>query len=231
MVERRRGIVLLIAIVALLGVAVLPAFAADPSSSPSGAAPASVAPSAAPAATAEPETTAAPEPTEDTGTSAKPDKGAKPDKDKSDKAPEADVTYTGTIAATTDADGATEYSMTVDGKKLVLEAGPAWFFATTTYPLAPYAGKQVTIAGEQRAGSDEVDVVSVDGKALREPGRPPWAGGWKQVGKVHPGWSQEKADRWAAKMQAKGADCWPPGHCKDKTKDAAPDADEPSGGN
>jgi hypothetical protein len=89
----------------------------------------------------------------------------------------------------------------------------------------------VTIVGEQRAGSDEVDVVSVDGKALREPGRPPWAGGWKQVGKIHPGWSQEKADRWAAKMQAKGVDCWPPGHCKDKTKDAAPDADEPSGGN
>jgi hypothetical protein len=43
----------------------------------------------------------------------------------------------------------------------------------------------------------------VDGKTIREPGRPPWAGGWKVVGEKHPGWSQEKADRQAAKDAAK----------------------------
>jgi hypothetical protein len=66
----------------------------------------------------------------------------------------------------------------------------------------------------------------VDGKALREPGKPPWAGGWKVVGKDHPGWSQEKWDRWQAKQAAKakqhGATCWPPGLCKDTSDKVEP---------
>ncbi len=78
----------------------------------------------------------------------------------------------------------------------------------------------MTITGEQAAGSTEVDVLTVDGKALREPGKPPWAGGWKVVGERHPGWSQEKADRFKAKF----GDCFPPGQCK--TKDKAGDDDE-----
>jgi opacity protein-like surface antigen len=45
-------------------------------------------------------------------------------------------------------------------------------------------------------------------------GKPPWAGGWKRVGEGHPGWSQEKADRFKAKF----GDCFPPGQCKDKSK-------------
>ncbi len=53
------------------------------------------------------------------------------------------------------------------------------------------------MVGEQEQGSTAVDVQTVDGKVIREPGKPPWAGGWKRVGKDHPGWSQEKADRMA----------------------------------
>ena len=137
--------------------------------------------------------------------------------DKSAKVPEHGVTLTGTLGTQTAADGATEYTLTNGGTVLSLDAGPPWFYPNA-YPLAPYVGQQVTIVGEQREGSTTVDVLSVDGTALREPGKPPWAGGWKTVGERHPGWSQEKADRQAAKQAAKqerfGLDCWPPGHCK-----------------
>ena len=136
------------------------------------------------------------------------------------KAPEAGVTLTGTIGTRTAADGSTEYTLTTGDTVLSLDAGPAWFFPNA-YPLAPFVGQQVTIVGEQRQGSTSVDVLSVNGTALREPGKPPWAGGWKTVGERHPGWSQEKADRQAAKQAAKqerfGLDCWPPGHCKDRS--------------
>ena len=139
------------------------------------------------------------------------------------------VTVHGTVVATTNADGETEYTMASSGKILKLEAGPPWFFGDA-YPLKPYVGKSVTIVGEQSPGSDEIDVVSVDGKVLRAPGKPPWAGGWKAVGKVHPGWSQEKADRFAAKAKARGVDCWPPGQCKVDGHPAAPKASETPGG-
>jgi len=75
----------------------------------------------------------------------------------------------------------------------------------------------VTVTGEAAEGSTEVDVLMVNGTVIREPGKPPWAGGWKQVGENHPGWSAEKAARWAAKAAKQGqkfGDCWPPGHCK-----------------
>jgi hypothetical protein len=148
------------------------------------------------------------------------------------KASEQIVTLSGTVGTRTAADGTTEYTLTNENTVLSLDAGPAWFFPNA-YPLAPYVGQQVTIGGEQREGSTSVDVLSVNGTALREPGKPPWAGGWKRVGERHPGWSQEKADRLAAKQAAKaarqaaradrqaakqerfGLDCWPPGHCKD----------------
>ena len=100
---------------------------------------------------------------------------------------------------------------------LVLDAGPSWFYGDD-HPLRGAVGKRVTIAGTQRAGESEVDVETVDGAAVREPGRPPWAGGWHRVGERHPGWSQEKAERWAAKRaeqaERHGVSCWPPGHCK-----------------
>lgn len=148
--------------------------------------------------------------------------------DQAAKAPEADVTLSGTIGTRTAADGSTEYTLTNGDTVLSLDAGPAWFFPNA-YPLAPYVGQQVTIAGEQREGSTSVDVLSVNGTALREPGKPPWAGGWKVVGERHPGWSQEKADRQAAKQAEKmerfGVQCWPPGHCKDgSARDVNPGA-------
>lgn len=132
------------------------------------------------------------------------------------------VTITGTVETSTDADGNTVYTLTDDGRTYTLHAGPPWFFGDG-YPLAPFADKVVTVDGELAEETDEVDVLAVDGQALREPGPPPWAGGWKRVGEAHPGWSQEKADR----FQARFGDCFPPGHCKAKPgDDAADDADE-----
>ena len=159
--------------------------------------------------------------------------------DRQAKAPEQGVTLTGTVGTRTAADGTTEYTLTNGATVLSLDAGPAWFFGDA-YPLAPFVGQQVTITGEQHDGSTSVDVLTVDGTALRGPGKPPWAGGWKRVGERHPGWSQEKADRQAAKQAARdakqaakqaakqerfGLDCWPPGHCKDASgKPATPNA-------
>ena len=212
----------------LLGIVALPALAADPSASPEVPdASASVEPSAQPADSAEPEETTEPEDSAEPDESAEPNRAAepeeqgKPDKDKSpkehkDKAPEHEITLSGTVTTGTDDDGETEYRMQSGGTTYVLEAGPKWFFGDD-YPLKAYVGKNVTIVGEVAEGSTEVDVVSVDGTRLREPGKPPWAGGWKQVGEKHPGWSEEKAARWAEKqadMQAKFGGCWPPGHCK-----------------
>jgi hypothetical protein len=145
----------------------------------------------------------------------KPGKGPKPNKEKT---PEVAVTLDGTVGTRTNAAGETEYSLTAGSTTYTLDAGPAWYWKDG-HPLKAYAGKRVTIVGEQAQGSTTVDVQTVDGKAIREPGKPPWAGGWKRVGKDHPGWSQEKADRWAAKIADKkarfGLDCWPPGRCKD----------------
>jgi hypothetical protein len=149
-------------------------------------------------------------------------------RDATDKGRSVDVTVTGTLGARTAADGTTEYTLTSGDTTLLLGAGPAWFFGDA-YPLAPFVGKQVTITGEQKKDPTSVDVLTVDGTALREPGKPPWAGGWKVVGKDHPGWSQEKADRHAAKQADKmdrfGLPCWPPGHCKDgSARDVNPGA-------
>lgn len=140
------------------------------------------------------------------------------------KAAKAEVTLTGTVGSRTAADGTTEYTLTSGSTVSVLEAGPAWFYGDK-HPLQPFVGKQVTIVGEQRTGSSEVEVRSVNGTTIRTAGPPPWAGGWKRVGKSHPGWSQEKWDRWLSRIGGKGAGpfgsgggsapgCWPPGHCK-----------------
>jgi hypothetical protein len=135
-----------------------------------------------------------------------------------DKAPKAPITLHGTIKAAADADGETAYTLTDGGTTYTLEAGPPWFFGDD-HPLKPYVGKSVKVEGEVAEGSTEVEVISVDGVALREPGKPPWAGGWKIVGQAHPGWSQEKADRFEAKF----GDCWPPGHCKEKPNQGGDD--------
>jgi hypothetical protein len=127
-------------------------------------------------------------------------------KEKVEKTP---VTLTGTVSAVTDSSGQTTYTLVGDGKTYTLDAGPPWFFGDD-HPLKPYVGKSVSISGQSAAGSTEVDVLSVGGAVIREPGRPPWAGGWMRVGELHPGWSQEKAERFRTRF----GDCFPPGQCR-----------------
>ena len=203
MTGRRRYGSLLVGAIVVVALA-LPAFAADPSASSSAAPPK--------AAASEPS-----EPDESPG-----DDGGKPDKahkaDKADKGnkgnkgvemPEVAITLHGTIAMTKDSDGFPSFTMASGSTTYSLEAGPPWFWGANN-PLAKFVGKSVTISGETSSGSINVDVMTVDGTAIRAPGRPPWAGGWKAVGSKHPGWSQEKAD----KFKAKFGDCFPPGQCK-----------------
>lgn len=147
-----------------------------------------------------------------------------------DKVAKVEITIQGTIQEAAAADGESAYTLTDGGTTYTLEAGPPWFFAEGQYPLDKFVGQSVTIVGERAEGSNEVEVISVNGTALRAEGKPPWAGGWKRVGSAHPGWSQEKADR----MKAKVGDCFPPGQCKDKNKPAKgtekDDADEDAEG-
>jgi hypothetical protein len=210
----RRSASILVGAVVVVALA-LPVLAADPSGSPSASAAASTQPSAT--ATAAPVATpprslpsASPQPAEtdeDTG-------GGKPDKaNKGNKTPEIAITLRGTVATTADAKGRPTFSLSSGGKTYELQAGPAWFWGADN-PLAKFAGKTVTITGETHAGATDVDVLTVDGTAIRAAGKPPWAGGWKVVGEKHPGWSQAKADRFKAKF----GDCFPPGQCKKAAK-------------
>lgn len=140
---------------------------------------------------------------------------------KGEKVAKVAITLNGSIALSTGADGKETYTLAEGGTTYTLEAGPAWFFGEK-YPLKPFVGESVTVVGKVAAGSTEVDVESIDGTALRAAGKPPWAGGWKRVGALHPGWSQEKAD----KLKARFGDCFPPGQCKDKAAKPAK-ADRP----
>jgi hypothetical protein len=144
---------------------------------------------------------------------------AKPDKAKADETP---ITISGTVQVAKDTDGRDTYTLTDGGKTYTLDAGPPWFFGDK-YPLKPFVGQKVTIVGEAATGSTNVEVTSVNGTALRAPGRPPWAGGWRAVGAAHPGWSQDKADR----MKVKFGDCFPPGQCKDKPGRAGDGSERP----
>jgi len=142
--------------------------------------------------------------------SAKPDTPGKA----KDKGAEISVTLTGTIVKATDDKGRPTFTMTVSGTTWELSAGPKWFWKDNS-PLAAYAGKSVQVVGTHHEGDTDLDVTSIDGKALRGEGRPPWAGGPKVVGAAHPGFGhgRDKA----------------PGQLKDKTKSGtdASDADEP----
>ena len=91
-----------------------------------------------------------------------------------------------------------EFTLTVGSTVYRLEAGPPWWWGDAN-PLAAVAGKHVTITGEQAKGSTDVDVLAIDGTAIRAAGKPPWAGGWKVVGPKHPGWAQWKVDKHAGK--------------------------------
>jgi hypothetical protein len=98
---------------------------------------------------------------------------------------------------TTDADGDGDYE--IGGVRL--SVGPPWFWGDA-HPLTGLVGTIVTVTGTMDEGpgpnanakakaSDEpeLDVYTVNGKTIREPGKPPWAGGPKVVGERHPGWA------------------------------------------
>lgn len=190
--RRSRALLPVGGLVLLLAAVALPTLAAGPGASPGDA------PAVQPAQAEQP-----------------PDPGRGP-KEKKAKVAKAPITISGTVSATTDDNGRREYRMSSGGTSYLLDGGPSWFYGED-HPLEKHVGKSVTIVGEVAEGATEVDVVTVDGTALREPGRPPWAGGWQRVGADHPGWSQEKADRMADKLErrkAKFGDCFPPGLCK-----------------
>ncbi len=210
-IQRRRWIWIAVGIIAALAIAI-PVLGADPS------------PSASPSGQASPDATASPEatlrPSDRTseqpprradrrtgGPQARSDRRAGRDSgtgrpwrsngngkpDKADKGPEVDVTVQGTVQQTTDGQGRPAFTLTAAGKTWELSAGPPWFWGDKN-PLKPYVGKSVTIAGSTDDGGTELDVETVDGTAIRAPGKPPWAGGPWVVGPTHPGWKPWMAD-------------------------------------
>jgi len=206
-IQRRRWIWIAVGIIAALAIAI-PVLGADPSPSTSASGQASPDATASSEATPSSEPTAAPAQTA-APDSARPDKTAEPDEsaepddqggssgngkpDKADKEPEVDVTVTGTVQQTTDGQGRPAFTLTAAGKTWELSAGPPWFWGDKN-PLKPYVGKSVTIAGSTEDGGTELDVETVDGTAIRAPGKPPWAGGPWVVGPTHPGWKPWMAD-------------------------------------
>jgi hypothetical protein len=106
---------------------------------------------------------------------------------------EAAVTLSGVVSSTTDGKGRPHYTLASGGKTYELSDGPPWFWVDKN-PLAAYVGKSVTVVGEVDDGGTEVEVQSVNGKLIREPGKPPWAGGPWVVGPRHPGWKSWMAD-------------------------------------
>lgn len=127
---------------------------------------------------------------------------------KPDKGPELAKTLTGTVASSEDGKGRPTFTMTVGGVTWELSDGPKWFWGAKN-PLAAFVGKSVEVVGTYHAGETELDVDTVDGKALRTAGKPPWAGGPKVVGKIHPGWKDGKPGHGRENA---------PGQLKDKTE-------------
>jgi hypothetical protein len=195
-----------VACVAVLAIAI-PTLAASPSPSPDESAPGSVdasassevspspqgsspSPSVASPSPASPSPLASPE-------AAEPDDGddstATPKGPKPSKGPETSMTLRGTVVKGTDGKGRPSFSMTVDGVTWDLSDGPPWYWGDKD-PLMAYVGKTVTVVGTTRGDDHELDVETVDGTALRAPGKPPWAGGPWVVGSMHPGWKPWMAD-------------------------------------
>ncbi|MFL5717592.1 MAG: hypothetical protein ACJ77V_08445, partial [Chloroflexota bacterium] len=136
--SRRSGALLAICSIVVLAVAI-PVLAADPSSPPG---------------QSKPDKSANP------GQQKKAEKAAKP------KTPEVAVTVTGTVQQTTDGKGRPTFTLTANGKTWDLSAGPPWYWGDKN-PLKAFVGKSVTVAGSTHEGSTEVDVETVDGKAIR----------------------------------------------------------------
>ncbi len=115
--------------------------------------------------------------------------------------PKQQTEATGQVGSTRDDDGETEYNLSTNGGTIELDAGPPWFHGDD-HPLRLYVGDNVTVTGESgtnRAGEPEIDVFSVttsDGQTeqIRSEGKPPWAGGPKEVGPKHPGYGKADAE-------------------------------------
>ena len=107
--------------------------------------------------------------------------------EKAEKGPEVERSVTGTVEQGTDEKGRATFTMTIDGTVWELSAGPKWFWGENN-PLAAHVGAAVEITGTYREGETELDVETVNGERLRAEGRPPWAGGPREVGETHPGW-------------------------------------------
>jgi hypothetical protein len=132
---------------------------------------------------------------------------------KAAKGPEVSMTVEGTVTQTSDEKGRPKFTLTANGKSWELSAGPSWYWGDNN-PLKAYVGQSVTVVGTTHAGDTELDVESINGKALREGGKPPWAGGPWVVGKTHPGWKAWMADGKPGKGAGRdGA----PGQLKKKT--------------
>lgn len=116
------------------------------------------------------------------------EKADKPSKrEKADKGPELSVTLTGTVATSKDDKGRSVFTITDGSTAWELSAGPKWYWGDAN-PLKAHVGKRITVVGTHHEGDTDLDVETIDGKVIREPGRPPWAGGPRAQGENHPGW-------------------------------------------
>jgi hypothetical protein len=141
---------------------------------------------------------------------------APPGQAKPDKGPELERTIRGTVESAADADGRPSYTITAGDETWTLSAGPTWYWGDEN-PLRVWVGKTVEVAGTYHEGETELDVETVDGERLREPGKPPWAGGpWVQ-GEKHPGWKPWMAD--GKPGNGHGRDNAPGQQKKDATED------------
>lgn len=130
-----------------------------------------------------------------------PKSAATPKPAKAAETPEADeviTTLKGVLTTKQDADGDVGYY--IDDVRL--SVGPPWFWGDK-HPLAGLVGQAITVTGHMETGNPdkakanakakdsgpEFEVLTVNAKTIREPGKPPWAGGPKAVGPSHPGYA------------------------------------------
>ena len=68
------------------------------------------------------------------------------------------------------------------------------------------SGNPAKANAKAKDSGPEFEVLAVNGKTIREPGKPPWAGGPKVVGPSHPGyagWSKNHGNGNGAKASPK----------------------------
>ena len=124
-----------------------------------------------------------------------------------------DKTTTGTVLMGETEDGRVVYLLdTGEGEPIELQYGPSWFGGEFS-PLHALVGEEITVGGNLRDGmpnenaSDTakenaakapvIRILTLD-EQKRVKGKPPWAGGPKDVGEAHPGfdgWSKGQANK------------------------------------